>query len=166
MDETPHTSPRAIIRYVHKTQPTVWRILNEESLHLFLMQIVAMQNRLQSARFASVYPLLVEFCRWFRQLEFLTYVLFTDEKHTVFYTGRCFQCAQYSCVGNRKSTCYTSTCIPEMLLCVCSDGIVNDFLIGPYLLPIWFNGSLSYLSGRGFTRIVAGRIYCRNQTWF
>lgn len=57
-----------------------------------------------------------------------------------FYTRRCFQYAQYSCVDNSKSTRYKSTCIPTTLLCEFYADIVNDVLIDPRLLQTPLDG--------------------------
>lgn len=80
-----------------------------------------------------------------------------------FYTRRCFQYAQYSCVDNSKSTRYKSTCIPTTLLCEflcgyserCSDRPTSTTNATRWPM-------LSYFSWRGFARIAVRCFDCRS----
>ena len=77
VEDRPDTSTRAVARRIGVSQPTVWRVLNEERLHPFHVQ------RTQALK-QDDYILRVGFCQWFLQQsalqpDFAAHVLFTDE---------------------------------------------------------------------------------------
>ncbi len=116
-------------------------MLNENRLHPFYFQ------RVQALKPAD-YPFRLNFCKWVMQQcalqldYFISHVLFTDE-------------STFSCEGifNAHNSHVWATDNPhatrprayQQRFCVnVWAGIVNDFLIGPYLLPTRLNGE-SYL---------------------
>lgn len=137
VDETPRTSTRAIARRVHVSQPTVWRVLNEERLHPFHIQ------RVQALQ-ASDYPLRVEFCQWFLQQcalqpDFPAYVLFTDE--ATFTQEGVFNVHNTHVWATENPHATRPHAFQKRFSVNVWAGIVNDFLIGPYLLPTRLHGS-------------------------
>lgn len=162
--DRPESSTRTVARDVGVSHQTVCRVLNENRLHPFHFQKVQALN-------PADYPLRVNFCQWVMQQcalqpDFVGDVLFTDEatlsREGVFNAHNSHVWATDNPHATRPHAFQQRFCINVWA------GIVNDFLIGPYLLPTRLSGG-SYLI---FLKEVLPQllhdvpIAIRNRMWF
>ncbi|KFM62974.1 hypothetical protein X975_21073, partial [Stegodyphus mimosarum] len=134
--ESPQTSTRATASRLQLNHSTVWRVLNENGLHPYRLQRVqALQN--------TDYSLRVHFCHWFlqqceAQANFPSDALFRDEatfsQDGIFSRYNMHVWSTKNPHGTRPREFQNSFSVNVWA------GIVNDYLIGPYLLPARSNG--------------------------
>lgn len=135
-EDNPSTSTRSIARTTGVSKSTVWKILHEERLFPYHLQ------RTQALK-AADYPRRVDFCRWFLQQSTLTpsfsaNVLFTDE--ATFTRDGMFNLHNSHVWATSNPYATSPHAFQERFSVNVWAGIVNDFLIGPYLLPNRLNG--------------------------
>lgn len=131
IEENPSTSTRAIAQGMFSTKSTVWNVLHEQLFHPFKLQKVqALEPR--------DYPYRVECCRWFLHKEvdspnFLRKVLFTDEasfnRQGIFNSKNNHIWAQenpHSIIQRGHQVRFSVNVWA---------GVLDNFLIGPYILP-------------------------------
>lgn len=136
VEDNPSTSTRAIANTMNANKTTVWSVLHEQLLHPFKVE------RVQALE-PGDYPLRAECARWFLDKEvespnFLRRVLFTDEssftREGVVNVKNKHVWAQenpHEILQNNYQVKFSVNVWA---------GIVNDTLIGPYLLPNRLNG--------------------------
>ena len=138
IENNPSTSTRAIAFNIGTSNMNVWNVLREQLLHPFHRQ------RVQSLTFED-YPRRLEFARWYLQQcethpEFSSLVLFTDEasftRTGMFNTHNSHVWSQ----DNTHAT-FIRSYQTEFTVNVWA-GIINNFLIGPYILPLRLNGNI------------------------
>lgn len=136
IDENPGTSTRIIADALNSTQATVWRILHDQQLYPYHIQRV-------QALLPRDFPQRINLCRWFLEKiaenpQFLNYVLFTDEANfsqsaiTNFHNNHIWSLENPHAVSERHFQCQFSLNV--------WGGIVGDYLIGPFFLPLRLNG--------------------------
>ncbi|XP_018368842.1 PREDICTED: ATP-binding cassette sub-family A member 2-like [Trachymyrmex cornetzi] len=134
----PETSTRKIARTLNVSNYVIWRILKEQQLYPYHIQRV---QRLLPCDF----PQRLAFCQWILQKleenpQFLSQVLFTDEANFSrnaiinFHNNHLWS-------DDNPYTIIESRFHQQFSLNVWVD-IVDDFLIGPYFLPLRFDGVL------------------------
>lgn len=135
-EDNPSTSTRAVAHAMGTNHQSVWRVLNEQLLHPFHLQKVQTLE-------PQDYPQRVEFCEFIRRRQraernFHRSILFTDE-------------ASFNRDGyfNSKNTHLWDDQNPHGIMKTRNQrkfsvnlwaGIIDNHLIGPYLLPPRLNG--------------------------
>lgn len=136
--DNPSTSTRAICHELNLSQSSVWRIAHEEKLYPFHLQKVM-------AITAEDYAPRMTFCDWFlhryqRALDFPRYVLFTDE---AFFSRNGYFNSKNSHVWDTENPHAISTRGHQHKFGVnIWAGIVENKIIGPYLLPARLTGHI------------------------
>jgi hypothetical protein len=136
IEDNPSTSTRAIASAMHTNKNAVWNVLHEQLFHPFKVQKV-------QALEPEDHPKRVESARWFLHKEldkpnFLKSVLFTDEAS---FTREGVVNMKNNHVWAQENPHETMNRNFQVKFSVnVWAGIVNDQLIGPYILPNRLNG--------------------------
>ena len=163
VEENPHTSTRAIARRSGIDQSSVWRTLHEDQQYPYHIQPV-------QGLTPEDYPKRVQFCRWFlrsaEQPDFPAHVLFTDEatftREGIFNTQNARNWAHANQQATRPRADQNRFTVNVWA------GIVNDYLLGPHLLPTTLDGRkyLDFLQ-RILPELLRGvPDAVRNRMWF
>lgn len=136
VEEDPGTSTRIIAGALNCTQKTVSRILHDHQLYPYHIQRV-------QALLPRDFPQRINLCQWFlgklaENPQFLNLVLFTDEASfskcaiTNFHNNHIWSVENPHAVSERHFQYQFSLNVWA--------GIVGDYLIGPFFLPLRING--------------------------
>lgn len=136
IEESPGTSTRQIARELNVSHCTVFRILKEQMLYPYHIQ------RVQALLPRDFLPRLI-FCQWIIQMitqapQFLSRILFTDEASFSRESIRNFH-NNHIWADENPHEIAESKFQHQFSLNVWL-GVIDDYLIGPYFLPIRLNG--------------------------
>lgn len=136
VNERPSLSTRGISRLVGVSHQTVIRILHDNRLHPFHFQRVQALN-------PADYQLRLNFCQWVvqqyaLQSDFIADILFTDE--ATFTREGIFNAHNLHVWSEENPYAIRQQRYQQRFSINVWAGIVNDFFIGPYLLPTRLNG--------------------------
>ncbi|XP_066590841.1 histone-lysine N-methyltransferase SETMAR-like [Prorops nasuta] len=136
--KAPEKSTRAIARELHVDRMSVWRVLNEEGLHPFhLRQVQELTG--------SDFERRVHFCSWFMHKcaenpNFSRHVLFTDE---ACFTRNGYFNSRNSHMWDTENPHATAvTHVQNRFSINVWAGIIDDYIVGPYLLPSRLTGNM------------------------
>jgi len=136
--EEPSSSTRHIAKAMNTSNASVWRVLHEQQLYPYHFQ------KVQGLTAADYHPR-VQFCQWLlhqiaAQPNFLRYVLWTDEAS--FTRDGIFNSGNSHVWDEENPHAIFPTRHQQRWSVNVWAGIVDDYLIGPYLLPERLTGPI------------------------
>lgn len=164
IDEHPETSTRKIGVTVNASHQTILRILHDQQLYPFHIQRV-------QALLPRDFPQRLVLCDWFRQKitqneQFLSYILFTDEanfsRHGImnFHNNHLW--------SEENPHAIREMHFQEQFSVNVWAGIINNYLIGPFFLPVRLNGASYrlFLENELPGLLEEIPLLIRNEVWF
>lgn len=164
IDDNPSTSSRAISRDMNLSYSSVWRIAHEHQLYPFhLQKVMALTD--------EDYVIRVNFCEWFLQMyqrsnDFPRYVLFTDEAY--FSRDGYFNSRNSHVWDYENPHAHFTRGHQHKFGVNIWAGIIENKIIGPYLLPTRLTGYdyLTFLRNILPELLEEVPIFVRQRMWY